>query len=60
MTRDEFIDMYCASSRITREHLLNWRRVLPCYCGDESCHGWATVLPEDEEHHMKTDGAKPE
>jgi hypothetical protein len=59
MTRDEFIESYCQRSGITREFLLNWRKVLPCYCGNELCKGWATVPPDLVDFHMMTCGAPP-
>ena len=48
MTKDEFIDRYCAGSNITRADLERCGQVaMPCDCGDESCRGWKMVRTRD-------------
>ena len=44
MTRDEFIDGYCARSNITRAQMKEFGfMAVPCDCGEESCQGWAMI-----------------
>ena len=41
MTRNEFINYWCANSGITAEDLkLHGLIALPCDCDDSSCRGW--------------------
>jgi hypothetical protein len=58
MTKDEFIDYYCRNSQWVREQFEKHRVALPCYCGDDSCQGWASVTndPDLIEEHMRHDG----
>lgn len=40
MTRDEFIDRYCARSKMTREQFFEHGDAVPCNCGEGTCAGW--------------------
>lgn len=43
MTRQEFIDRYCARSGVQWDWLSRHRVALPCACGDDTCEGWVMV-----------------
>lgn len=41
MTAEEFLEEYAARSGYTPKYFLeNRRRVIPCDCDYEDCHGW--------------------
>lgn len=54
MTREEFIAGYCARSGVTWEWLSQYRKVLPCECGEDICDGWA-MLPQVTDAEKITD-----
>lgn len=43
VTREEFIEAYCARSGVSWDWLSEVRKAVLCECGDESCEGWAMV-----------------
>lgn len=43
MSREQFIESYCAASNVSWEWLSKYREVIPCSCGDDMCLGWAMV-----------------
>lgn len=67
MTRDQFIDSYLRNSGLSPSDRTNAGFsvddveciVLPCYCGDEQCHGWAMIdnTPKDIARHKQIYGA---
>lgn len=63
MTENEFVTMYCTNSGVTVSARLDKYFVpLPCYCGDETCHGWAMIMNDYEAltHHMRVQGSPRE
>jgi hypothetical protein len=46
MTKEEFIEAYCARSKVTWQWLSQYMVALPCACDDAACQGWAMVSPE--------------
>jgi hypothetical protein len=55
MTKQEFIDGYCARTNIPWERLSLRRVALPCGCGEEGCEGWAMIPndPQSMAHHQR-------
>lgn len=43
MTKQEFEELYCKKSGITKEWYDKYFVTLPCYCENEDCKGWACV-----------------
>lgn len=43
MKKNDFINMYCEESKITKKQLLKTQVVLPCKCNIDICKGWAVV-----------------
>ncbi len=58
MTKEEFTELCCRNGNSSRETFEKYRVALPCYCGDDSCRGWASVQndPEAIEEHMERHG----
>jgi hypothetical protein len=46
LTKEAFIDRYCARSLATRDIILARMDAYPCDCGDERCLGWQMLSPE--------------
>jgi len=40
MTKQEFIDRYCAGSLASRDFILSHMRAYPCQCAESGCTGW--------------------
>lgn len=45
--RQEFIADYCERSGVTWEWLSQYKKAIPCDCGDEACIGWAMVNKDE-------------
>jgi len=54
MTQSEFIKKYCEASKITEGELNKLGNFsVPCYCGDETCKGWAMTCIENLKQHIE-------
>jgi len=43
LTRDEFIERYARSSKMTIEELLRYFVAVPCDCDYHGCQGWKMI-----------------
>lgn len=48
ITKEEFIEDYCANSKMTREYYNARFVALQCNCGNASCKGWTTIYNDKE------------